>query len=467
MTVWGSAQILTQSEIECIEAEAFRLLSEVGVRVEHEELLQALQEAGARTDGQVVRFPHFWMERFLRESQRVEEDFSSAFECSAGAYPQFFLPPGSQTPQPHSLATMGGMVRLADRLPNIDIVYSGMGIPSDVPPRTIELHQRLLRWKYFKPYRHPLAGFRPHHNGPSVVTEPSMCRYAAEMGEIMASDQGGSPRDYCYADTYLNSPLYFNRKEAELFFTLQGLDLHCDVGTVVTLGGSGPVTFSAALPLQLAEILFVNALQRIFYGEGTLNFAAVLAPIDMRRGTFRYGRPELSLGILAMGQLARRYGALFNACSFFCDAPLPSAAAGWQKATSALSAVFAGSTGTGTCGLLSVDEVGSPEQLIIDSEYAGALKRLARGSSLREGDSATELAAQVGHGGNFLAEPHTAEHCRELWEPGLFGSAAIEPELIRELWEQSLRDSGPGYIREDTEKALRQVIRKAERELRC
>jgi trimethylamine:corrinoid methyltransferase-like protein len=67
--------------------------------------------------------------------------------------------------------------------------------------------------------------------------------------------------------------------------------------------------------------------------------------------------------------------------------------------------------------------------LVIDSEFAGALKRLARGSSLQGGDSVVELVARVGHGGNFLAEPHTAEHCRELWEPGLFGSAEVEPEL--------------------------------------
>jgi trimethylamine:corrinoid methyltransferase-like protein len=463
MTVCGSAEILSLDETEGIEAEAFRLLADVGVRAEHETLVHAFLEGGAHTNGEVVLFPRPWMERFLEESQRVEEDFSSAFEYSAGAYPQYLLPPGTCDPQPHNLATMGAMVRLADRLPNIDIVYSGMSMPSDAPPRTIELHQRLLRWKYFKPYRHLLSRFRPHHNGPSMITEPGLCCYASEVGKIMSADQGGSARDYCYADTCLNSPLYFNRKEAELFCTLHGQGMHCDVGTVITLGGSGPVTVASALPLELAEVLFVNALQRAFYSERTLNFAAVLAPIDMRRGVFSYGRPELSLGILAMGQLARRRGALFNACSFFCDPSLPSAAAGWQKATSALSAVFAGSTGAGTCGLLSVDEVGSPDQLVIDAKYAGLLKSLARGTSLRDGASASELAARAGHGGNFLVEPHTTEHCRQLWEPGLLGST-VEPELARELWEQALHYSERRYIREDTEKALREVIRRAERE---
>ncbi len=82
MTVWGSAEILTHSEIDAIETEAFRLLSEVGVRVEHEELVRAFLEAGAGSEDQVVFFPRSWMERFLQESQRVEEDFSLAFECS-------------------------------------------------------------------------------------------------------------------------------------------------------------------------------------------------------------------------------------------------------------------------------------------------------------------------------------------------------------------------------------------------
>ena len=97
------------------------------------------------------------------------------------------------SPQPHSLSTMRAMVRLADRLPNIDIVYSGMGIPCDVPPRTIALHQRLLRWKYFKPYRHPLDRFRPHHHGHSVITEPSLCGYVAEMANWEQSLQDSGP----------------------------------------------------------------------------------------------------------------------------------------------------------------------------------------------------------------------------------------------------------------------------------
>ena len=471
MKVWGSAEVLSPEEIKEIEQRAFFILSNIGVRVDHPEIRKRLKESGASEKENILFFPGKVVEDFLKAGSRIEYDFSRSFECSAGAYPQFFLPPGKRTPVPCKLKNMEDMVRLADCLDNIDVVYSGLGMPADVDNRVFELYQKLIRWKYFRKVKSPVSVFKPYHDGPSLTSSRQRVKHFLEFGEIMASEEGGVIGDYIYGDVYINSPLYFDKNQSEIFWEYFINGCHCDVGSVMSLGGTAPVTFSSALPLQLAELLFINILQRIFYGIPVLNFVSVLAPLDMKKGLFQYGRPELSIAISAMGQIARKYGALFNCSSFYCDAKLPSSEAGMQKTISAVAAVYAGSYGIGSAGLLSVDEVASPEQLIIDSEFAGAVKRLAKGIDIINYPEELEMIDRVGHGGSFIGEVNTARYYRENWLPQFFskemlsgwlgGEHKIDTDYARDIYSEILKTHDKIYIKESTEKKILKFIKTA------
>ena len=474
MKIWGSANILTPIEIEEIERRAFYILSKIGVRIDHPEIRKHLRKFGALESGSVLFFPEKIVEDLLLSSRRIDYDFSESFECSAGAYPQFFLPPGSRKPVNYSLKNMENMIRLADYLENIDIIYSGLGIPADTGIRSFELYQKLMRWKYFKRVVSPVASFKPYHDGPGLISSGNMVKHSLEFGGIMASEEGGDIIDYTYGDVYINSPLYFDRCQAGIFWELYINGCHCDVGTVMSMGGSAPVTFHSALPLQLAEILFINFLQRFFYEIPVLTFASVLAPIDMGRGIFRYGRPELSIAISAMGQIARKYGTLFNCCSYFCDAKLPSSEAGMQKTASAIAAVYAGAYGIGTAGLLSTDEIVSPEQLVIDAEFSGAIKRLAANINIIDTPEEFEMIEMVGHGGSFTGETDTAANYKANWNPDFFskevlsgwlsGDQKIDIDYAGEIYAKALEEHERIYIREITEKKILKLIKRVEKD---
>ena len=140
------------------------------------------------------------------------------------------------------------------------------------------------------------------------------------MSEIMVSEENGNFRDYCFGDLHLLSPLCFDRIQSDIFLYLYKKGGACRVGSILTLGGTTPVTFATALPLQFAETLF--------------------------------GKPELSVTNLAIGHIARKYGASYLCNSYLCDAKLPSSEAGMQKTISAVSAILAGSKSFGCAGLL-------------------------------------------------------------------------------------------------------------------
>jgi len=475
MKIWGSADILNEKEMDLIENGMFEIFSEVGFKVEHTKILNSLKEAGAIVKNDRVLFSRKWLTNFLIESKRVDIDYSGNFDCWAGGFPQFYLPPGKKTPVFHTLESCEIMVKIADYLENIDVINSCMGIPGDIDGKIMELYQRLLVWKYFKKPKHFIQEYKPFHKGVSLVSSIEMCPLIFEMAELMKTEEGGEIQDYCFADLYLISPLFFDKLQGDIFWYLYEKGCHSDISTVLTLGGSAPVTFSAALPLQLAEIIFCNILQRIFFNINIIHMTNILAPLDMKTGLFQYGRPELSIGILAMGQLARRYGALFSCGSYYCDAKLPSSEAGMQKALSAVSCIFAGATGIGVAGLLSVDEVSSPEQLIIDSEFAGALKKFARSSEITVKEEDLEMIKRVGPGGNYFAEMHTVKHFKELWEPNFFSGinlsswlkndCRIDVDYAREIYKNVRKDNGRIYIKDSTEKSLINIIKKAESKL--
>jgi trimethylamine--corrinoid protein Co-methyltransferase len=62
----------------------------------------------------------------------------------------------------------------------------------------------------------------------------------------------------------------------------------------------------------------------------------------------------------------------------------------------------------------------SYEQLVIDDEIAGYIKRMLCGFEVSEQTIAFDVIKEVGIGGNFLMHPHTARAFRrEFWMPRL------------------------------------------------
>lgn len=473
MRVLGTTDVFTESEIELIIAQAMRIMAEIGVRIPNERVLAMLAEHGARVNLEtgMAYFPRERMEHFIQESERAplisprtpsEKETQLFFE--AGAYPQYYADPRSQTVQEHTQKTIIEMTHLVDNLKNITGIYGGMGVASDVPNRLVPLYMRLTLWKYSQ------KGWC----GKVELTE--LLPYIQEMCQIMADSQGRPLSDYMVHEFQMISPLQFGREELIQFLYFWDRGLPSFPGQILSSGGTSPATLAGTMALQLAEQLILNFVGRVFYGLNHLRMGNSATVIDLKAGVFQYGRPELGLTHLAYGQIARHFGASFHANSFLGDAKAPSAEAGMQKALNVIPAILAGSRRLGTVGLLSVDEIGSPIQLIIDDEYAGALQRFANGFEVNEETLAFDVIKEVGPGGNFMGEIHTARHFRqEHWQPSLFsremyngwmsGDQKTDVERALDVYDSIMAKPPTIYMEEDTEKALLKVIEKAQKNL--
>jgi trimethylamine--corrinoid protein Co-methyltransferase len=183
-----------------------------------------------------------------------------------------------------------------------------------------------------------------------------------------------------------------------------------------------------------------------------------------------YGRPEKELCNVAMAQMARRYGAHFFPHTGHSDAKRPGPEAGFEKALNSLPSLIACGRANISCGLLSVDEVYSPIQLVIDREIVDVLNRFVRGFDVSEATLAFETIKEVGHGGVFTGTEQTVAHWRkELWMPKIFAremfsawrgrGAKTEVDLARGICIEALKGEPlPVHISERLEQKLLAII---------
>jgi trimethylamine--corrinoid protein Co-methyltransferase len=162
-------------------------------------------------------------------------------------------------------------------------------------------------------------------------------------------------------------------------------------------------------------------------------------PFDMQKTAFVYGSAEDLLGGLLQCQLNRRYRIPVVAKSLLTTAKEPDSHAGAEKASHTLAAALAGAQYFTNAGVLAVDEIYSPEQVIIDIEIVQYVRRVLTGLEFSEEAVGLDAIKEVGIGGNFLIHPTTLSRYRDaLWNPALFEHSMLNN--WKEKGATSLRD---------------------------
>ncbi len=419
--VTGYYSPLNQVEVEQIHRAALQVLEEVGLQVESTELLARLGEFGGRVDHEIqrVRFSSSWVERFIGDSDKYDWNRQEpAFHTFAGIYHCLYLNPETDRLEPFTEQTFADYIRLGRALggiglTNLGIPFQAEGIPSAYAP----LSEKLYGWKY---------GVRP--SGTVQVT--GLCPYLIEIYERYAEETGQTLPQVFQASGFLITPLRLARSECEqlLFFRSKGLRMN--IGHLLSLGGSAPVTVAGAAVLNLAEGLFLNILHRALWGGRHLSLGSSIMVMDLRTTASLYGRPERPMVSAILGQVARYYGVSCTSQAGLTDSREPSAQAGMQKALSAVAGLCSCGQASMDAGLLAVDEICSPEQLIYDAELAGALRRMISPIEVTKESCAVAEIEEVGPGGNFMGSELTAKRFRqEVWQPTVWAQDTLQDWL--------------------------------------
>ncbi|MCI5650457.1 MAG: trimethylamine methyltransferase family protein [Fusicatenibacter sp.] len=248
-----------------------------------------------------------------------------------------------------------------------------------------------------------------------TATDPEEIAVLKEMYRV-------ANRRYLLALEPLISPLRLNPEVMNIYFQwCDDPELDITIFTPIPMAGAtAPLVFPAALVQTLAEGL---AQDYLFYqlsnGKNQDGFQLRLDPFDMRHTNIAFGTPEWCLFKQAVVELWNELtGGSYRFGSFRTNSRRVDAQAMMERTASFLWQMEMGMRHFSAVGQMSVDEVFSPVQAMLDAELAGYGNRLLKGfDGIWLDTSETKAILEEGlKSHNFMDSESTLEYFRETYD---------------------------------------------------
>ena len=462
---------MSSVEVGLIHQSVLKILGEMGMEIQNRRLLEVLAEFGLRVDldSERVYFSSSLVERFIAEADKHDwENTHPRVGGSAGVYEGLYHDPALGELVPWTEEALAFYFALARHLPHIDGA-SMLGCRLPVPPALEPLYERYYCWKYGA-------------SDSGSIHRDELCPYILELYQVLADERGVELAQVFNGGVYVVPCLKLGRHEAYqvIYFWERGLRVSIG-GGMAAMGATAPVTLAGAVTLNLAEQLALRILNWALYGDKRLHLGSSISVMDMRTTIRPFGRPEMAIANVLTAQMARYYGASFSGHAALTDAKLPSTEAGAQKMLSGIPTLLAGGSLRVDAGLLSIDEVFSPIQMILDNEMMSALQHFVHEFQITEETIGLDTILEVGPGGHYIDTLHTVRHFREEhWNPVIWsrqmlrawleGDRLLDADRAREVAlevQADVQRCGLEHIgmSESLEREVLRVIRQAEQAL--
>jgi len=463
------AGVLSAEEISEIDKASIQLLSEVGVAIASEKALQLLDAAGARVDhtSGIVKIPEDIVRRSVSWAtqtpvQLFDRDGTSLVRlegkrthniCGFDAIYTLDLETGER--RPSTKRDSGDFAKLADALPNICGVGNEV-IPQDVPGRSAELHA--VEATLNNTSKHCL--FAP--------SDGEVARAALEMVRIACGRRDLSSKPPVTLQASSTSPLRWQKKALETLMEAASSGVPLNILPQPIAGLTAPITLGGVLLLQNIETLSGLVITQLLRRGAPVIYGYCPTTLDMREANPALSAPEGAMMRIASAEMAKHYG-LVSLSSDNTDAHVHDEQAAWEKAAMYLAIYLARTDISLDMGVFSGGLIASYEQLVIDGEILGYVERLARGMRVNQQTLAVDLVRKVGHGGQFLKEPHTLNQFKsEHWIPEISCRAAFGRwihkgghDLVQSAKEKArriLREHHPQELSPSTRAELTRIV---------
>ena len=385
-------RFLNESEIESIHHATLRILDEIGVILKHKETQDLLAKAGARVEGDRVKFPPELVEKCIASAGKTVSirgrdgtvktlgDRKLYFHNLGGARDIYNSADGAKSHA--TINDVQNAARLLDALENCNTI-TPFFTPRDVPGELMSLMM----------YRHTLPYTTKPVQGPGVQY-PGEVKYALRMAEVI----GPAPEVMTLAVSPV-SPLNIPAYEAEAIVEIAKAGVAFGPLPCPTAGTTAPLSMAGALAQQNAE---------------------VLAPL------------VLALGLVSAAtvQLGHHYQLPVNVYGFSTNSHTLDIQDGFERGINAAIPALAGADELSGIGEMEAGVSGSFAQMVADNEFAASIRRLRSRFEVSDDALAVEVIAKVMDGShNFLGQKHTMKYLKS-------GEVLMTKMANRDTWEQ-------------------------------
>ena len=425
-----------------------RILHELGIEVTHPGLLARLRQEGFRVAGARVFFEPTVVEEYTEEMRRylrshpVSEPRCDPERLRLGASIYSLYAHDIDTDQivPYTTDHLIKMCKLIDSLADDGVSGTPPGIPGDEHPDMQQVAQLRIAALYS---REELIAAEP--------TSAKTASHFLDMSELM-----GHPFDTL--PVYLPTPLRLGGESLDVVFACLDRITAVRVSSMPSVGASAPLQPFGALALAVAELLGSMVALRVVTQKPVF-FRVAIWPFDLRTGAMVLGSPEHMLFQMLRSDFNTFYGHPWRpgVGNIHVMAKRPDAQAAAEKAAIMSIGAFLGARSFGCAGTLGLDEIFSPEQLLIDCEIRDWVQRAIGGLWIGE-EAVADWVSEVGDGmlkGFTRLDSTLDNYTRDVWYPRRFDHSSVG------LW----RSKGCPYLSDRIRTEVRERIASHEYEL--
>ena len=419
-TSYPALAFLSADDKNGIHQAVHTILSEIGMRIFHDEALALLETAGCPADSDgIVKIPAKMIQKAIESapSNIAVYDRTGRHAMDLGQRRAYFGTGSdliysfdSETMQrrPCVLEDVGRAARVCDALPNIDFIMS-FAHPSDQSPELAYL----LSF-------HAMAV----NSTKPIVTTAVGREDLSEMVEIARILRNG--KEELQSKPYL---LHYTEPISPLKHPFESVDklLFCAENFIPVVYSPAPISGSTA-PLTIAGHV-AQGLAECFCGLVIHQLKAKGAPflmgtgpavLDMATMQCSYNAPEYLLAYQAIVEMSHFYDLPNWGYAGTSDSQVPDGQATFEAGLLTYISTMAGSNLNHDVGYLDFGRTGSLEMIVTLDEMIDQIRRMLQGIPVNEETLALDVIGEVGSEGNFLVHDHTLKHLRTTqWRPNL------------------------------------------------
>jgi len=454
--------ILSDGDLEKIHEATMNLLEETGIEVLHEEARKVFAENGARVEGDRVYLSRDIVEEFLKKAPssftlhaRNSENNVTIGENNSAVVPGYgapFVTDIDNGRRDSSFEDYVNFTKLAANSENIDIVGGVLVEPNDVSDDI----------------RHAKMLYTGAKYSDKCLMGSALGKKKARDCFKMASMLFGEDEiidDKALVITLINttSPLKYDYRMLDSLMEHAKYNQAVVVAALIMAGSTGPMTLAGTLTLQNAEVLTGVILTQMVNPGAPVVYGTASTMMDMKTANLAVGSPQYAKIIGSIAQLARYYDIPSRAGGSITDSLIADAQAGYESMLTFMSSINHGINFIlHSAGLLENYMTMSYEKFIIDDEILSMVTDYQAGIEVNEETIAKEVIENVGHGGHYLAAPHTMSHMRDFRDPILSTREAYTSddnlvpavERANEKWKNILDDFEAPELDSEVEKKL-------------
>lgn len=469
--------VLTDRQIQGLHDASLHILKKVGVQVPHPEVRARFREAGASVDedSERVQIPEALVEQSLgqagksftiygrdRSKQAVFGKGRRNYNSIAGE--ALWIDDETGERRYTTLADAATAARLADALPDLTIA-GAMSDPHELSP---EYGGAAVAAELIRNTTKPIGLW--FHNR-------TVSRFIVDLLIAVAgSEEEASLYPFTYPFLEPISPLRFPFEGVDALYATARLNLPVPIGPMAQTGVSAPGTLAGTLAQENAEILAGVCITQLINPGVAVCYGGIPHAFDMRTTQMIFAGPEQALMAVAMTQMGKHYGLPVYINVGLTDSKTPDAQAGMEAGVTLVCGALAGADIFGHLGICGMDQASSLDMLVMQHELIGYVERIMRGIRFEDELLGLDVIEEVGPGGTFMDQEHTALNFRqELWFPRLLdrefydawvtGGSRTMAQRCREEKERLLAEHQPEPLPDDVEKEVEEVLAAARKEL--